>query len=180
MKHLSLSLTAKIVLLVALMGVASATITVYATWHMQRIESRYHQLMAQQDATTSHVALVRQHLAEVSALVHTVLTASHEDQILLSQEHLALMQQRFEANLHEIYALLPEHELQLDQVLTQSRHMFAAGRSVVTASLQRQAGAYERKTAHEPRNRCGGKIRCGAPCGVDGCRHPANRRLFHL
>ncbi len=52
MKHLSLSLTAKIVLLVALMGVASATITVYATWHMQRIESRYHQLMAQQDATT--------------------------------------------------------------------------------------------------------------------------------
>jgi signal transduction histidine kinase/DNA-binding response OmpR family regulator/HAMP domain-containing protein len=139
MKHLSLSLTAKIVLLVALMGVASATITVYATWHMQRIESRYHQLMAQQDATTSRVALVRQHLAEVSALVHTVLTASHEDQILLSQEHLALMQQRFEANLHEIYALLPEHELQLDQVLTQSRHMFAAGRSVVTASLQRQA-----------------------------------------
>lgn len=139
MKRLSLSLTAKIVLLVALMGMASATITVYATWHMQRIESRYHQLLAQQDAATHRVALVRQHLTDASALVHTVLTANNEDQILLSQEQLALMQQGFEANLKEIYTLLPQHGLQLDQVLTQSRHIFAIGRGVITSSLHWQA-----------------------------------------
>ena len=48
MKPPFLSLTTKIVFLVASMGIAFTLITLYATWHMQRIEVRYHQLVREQ------------------------------------------------------------------------------------------------------------------------------------
>ena len=139
MKLPFLSLTTKIVLLVASMGITSALITLYATWHMQRIESQYHQLLEQQAAAVSSVGLVRQHLADASSLVHAVPTTNDEDQTLLSQERLTLMQKAFERNLMQIYARMPNHQLELDQVLMQSRHMFAAGQHVIDASLRWRA-----------------------------------------
>ena len=142
MKLPFLSLTTKIVLLVASMGITSALITLYATWHMQRIESQYHQLLEQQAAAVSSVGLVRQHLADASSLVHAVPTTNDEDQTLLSQERLTLMQKAFERNLMQIYARLPNHQLELDQVLMQSRHMFAAGHHVIDASLRWRDGYF--------------------------------------
>lgn len=130
------SLTTKIVLLVASLGTASALIAVYATWHTQRIEAQYHQLLEQQASAARKVGLVRQHVTDVSALVHAVLISNHEDQTLLSQEQLSHAQKAFEANLSSIYPLLPQHDLRLDQVLMQARHTLASGQRVVAASLR--------------------------------------------
>lgn len=136
MKRPFFSLTTKIVLLVACMGIASALITAYATWHMQRIESQYHELLGQQADAASKVGTVRQHLSDASAVVHAALTANDEDQLLLEKEHLTKIQQTFEADLSAIYPLLPQHELVLDTIFTQARHMFTAGHHVMTSALR--------------------------------------------
>lgn len=135
MKQLSLSLTAKIVLLVATMGMACALLTLYATWHMQRIEVQYHALLKKQVSTTSQIGVVRQHLSDASALVHTVMLAQNADQSLPYQEQLRQSQKRFEANLQALYSAFAGHELQLDTVLTQARHMFASGHRAIAANL---------------------------------------------
>ena len=123
MKQPSLSLTAKTVLLVACMGTAWAMLTLYATWHMERIEAQYHQLLQKQAIAAHNVGNVRQHLADASALVHAVLTFHSEEQMLLAKEQLTQIQQGFEANLDQIYPLLSQHELEMDTVLTQARHV---------------------------------------------------------
>lgn len=135
MKQPSLSLTAKTVLLVACMGTAWAMLTLYATWHMERIEAQYHQLLQKQAIAAHNVGNVRQHLADASALVHAVLTVHSEEQMLLAKEQLTQIQQGFETNLNQIYPLLPEHDLELDTVLTQARHVFASGQRVIAANL---------------------------------------------
>lgn len=136
MKQLTLSLTTKIVLLVATMGMACALLTLYANWHMQRIEVQYHALLKKQANTTKKVGDVRQQLADVSVLVNAVLTVHSEDQILLAKEQLTQMQQRFESNFDELYPLFVNHELELDTVRTQARHMFASGQRVIAANLR--------------------------------------------
>lgn len=139
MKRPLLSLTTKIVLLVACMGIASALITAYATWHMQHIETQYHELLGQQAMTSSKVSTVRQHLSDASALVHAALTSNDEDQLLLAKERLTEIQTQFEADLAAIYPLLPQHELVLDGIFTQARHVFTAGHHVITCALRWQS-----------------------------------------
>lgn len=136
MKLTSLSLTTKIVLLVASMGLACAMAAVYATWHMQRMEQHYHQLLDKQAAVAVTAANLRQQLADTSALVHGVLTFDDEDHVLLEKERLTLIQQDFEANIQEIHGLLPEQMLHLDMVFTQARHVFAAGHRVINGNLR--------------------------------------------
>ncbi|WP_284337498.1 ATP-binding protein [Comamonas sp. NoAH] len=136
MKLPLLSLTTKIVLMVATMGLAFAMITLYAKWHVQHIESQYQKLLEQQATLGNRLGLVRQHLGDTTALVHMVPTTVYEDQLHLTQEQLAQMQKAFEANLDQIYTLLPDHDFQLDQVLIQSRHMFAGGQRVITSHLR--------------------------------------------
>jgi signal transduction histidine kinase/DNA-binding response OmpR family regulator/HAMP domain-containing protein len=135
MKPFSLSLTAKIVLLVASTGMACAMLTLYATWNMQRIEAQYHTLLQSQASTVNQVARVRQSLSDASALVNAVLTLHNEEQMLLAQERLTQIQKSFEVNLDAMYVLLGEHSLALDVVRTQSQHMFATGQRVVSANL---------------------------------------------
>lgn len=136
MKLPSPSLTAKIVLLVASMGMACAMLTVYATWHMQRMERQYHELLQQQATATNKVSNLRQHLADASTVLHAVLTVHNEDQAFLAQEQLTQLKQALEDNLRDIYPLLPGHDLVLDSVHMQARHMFAAGHRVIAASLR--------------------------------------------
>lgn len=136
MQRPSLNLTAKIVLLVATMGMACAMLTVYATWHMQRIEVHYHQLLQSQALVAIKVGNVRQHLADASTLVHAVLTAQNEDQILLAHAQLTQTQQALDANLQDLYPLLSGHELVIDTILTQGAHLFASGHRVIAANLR--------------------------------------------
>lgn len=135
MKLPSLSLTAKIVLLVVSMGAACALLTLYTTWHMQRIEAQYHLLLQKQVEAAGKVSTIRQHLGDASTLVHSVLTAKSEMQMLLEKERIVLIHKAFEANLEQIQFLLPEQEHELDNVLTQGRHMFDSAHRVMEASL---------------------------------------------
>ena len=130
MKLPFLSLTTKIVLLVASMGLVSAMLTAYATWHTQRTESRYHLLLEQQVAAASHIGTLRQQLGDVAVLVHSAFSTPGTS--LHSQEQLTQLQQAFEANLRKIYPFLHGNEFTLDQLLTQSRHMFSAARHVLS------------------------------------------------
>ena len=136
MKLPTLSLTARLVLLVASMGTASALIAAYATGHIQRMESQYHQLLTQQALTTVEISLARQHLGDASALVHAALTSGNEDQTLLSQEQLAQLEQAFEGRLNKIHPLLPDHGLTIDQMLMQAQYFFATADHVMASTLQ--------------------------------------------
>lgn len=136
MKLLPLSLTAKIVLLVASMGLACAMLTAYATWHMQRIEAQYHQLVQQQATVAQKVGDLRQYLADASSLVQAAITLQNDEQLLLAQEQLTQTQKALEACLSELRPLLPAHDLELDTVLTQARHMFASGHRIIASGLR--------------------------------------------
>lgn len=135
MKQLSLSLTAKIVLLVVSMGMACVLLTLYATWHMHSIEAQYHTLILRQATTASKVGDVRQHLAETSTLVHAVLTAHDEAQIFLAQQQLLNIQKTLNADLEALYTPLHDHELAIDSAISQAKHVFASGERVITANL---------------------------------------------
>lgn len=129
------SLTAKIVALVACMGAVSGVITLYATWHMQRIEGQYHALLDQQVLVADKVSQVRQHLADASSLVHASLRAPGTGQAQASAEQLDQTQQSFERTLHSLYPALPGYELRLDTVLMQARHSFAIARRIIEQTL---------------------------------------------
>ena len=134
MKLPSLSLTTKIVMLIASMGIVSAMLTAYATWHTLRTESQYHLLIAQQATVAKHVGTVRQQLSSAAVLVHKGFSSPRMS--LQSLEQLQQLQQAFEANLKEIYPLLTDYEFTLDQLLTQSRQLFSAGRHVLRMRAQ--------------------------------------------
>ena len=136
MKLPFLSLTTKIVLLVASMGIASAMLTAYATWHTQRTESQYHLLLEQQTTASSHVEAVRQQLGDIALLVHQAFSTPAAS--LHSQEQLTKLQQAFEANLRQIHTFIPSYKVTLDQLLVQSRQMFSAGSHVL--SMRARAG----------------------------------------
>lgn len=135
MKQPFFRLTTKIVLGVAVMGLAFGMITSYATWHMQRIEQQHHQLLHEQARTGSQFAMLRQLLSDSSILVHASVVEQNEEQMLQAQKQLRQIQDAFESNLDAIYPLLPGHDLEIDGLLTQSRHMFAAGQRVFTTAL---------------------------------------------
>ncbi|MGE6211852.1 response regulator [Comamonas aquatica] len=129
------SLTAKIVALVACLGAVSGIITLYATWHMQRIEGQYHALLDQQVLVADKVSQVRQHLTDASSLVHASLRAPGTGQAQASAEQLDQTQQSFERTLHSLYPALPGYELRLDTVLMQARHSFAIARRIIEQTL---------------------------------------------
>ena len=133
-------LTTKIVLLVAFMGVASGLITVYATWHMQKVESQYRLLLERQAQAANHIGIARHELGKAAAVVHAALVSSNEysTRTLHPQETLLHIQQTFTNHWSALYALLPEQVFQLDLVTAQSKHMFAAGQRVLSADMQWQ------------------------------------------
>ncbi|MGN1056371.1 MAG: response regulator [Comamonas sp.] len=136
MKRWRFKLTTQIVMLVAIMGGVSALLTAYSAWHMQRIETQYHSLLKRQALAANTVGSVREALGDASSLAHSVLTARSEETMLEAQRAMYELQAHFEDQLARLYPLLPGNDFELDRVLTQSRHAFAAAHRAIAATLR--------------------------------------------
>lgn len=135
-----LNLTAKIVLLVALMGTTAALIAGYAIWYMQRSEAQYLGLLQTQGQAAFQVGKVRQHISDTSAIMYSVLTAYTEEQQLQAPARLNALQQKFEEDLQQVYPLLPGREFELDIVHMQARQVFYAGHRAIAVTLSWREG----------------------------------------
>lgn len=133
---LQLQLTTKIVLLVALMGLASCLTTIYASLHMMRIDQQYRGLLDQQAQAVQQMGLASQSLSDITALVQSVLSAQHESAILSTREQLRQLQQEFRTSLQTMHTLVPGQSLELDFALIQSKQTFELSEQVVEQSLR--------------------------------------------
>lgn len=129
------NLTAKIVMLVALMGTTCALIAGYALWHMQRSEAQYLGLLQNQARAAYQVGKLRQHLGDTSALVHAALTAYSEEQQLTSHDKLEALQQTWNADVAFVHPLLQGHEFELDVAHMQAQQVFYAAHRALSAAL---------------------------------------------
>ena len=138
MQRPTLSLTTKIVLLVALMGVAFSLVTAYATWHIQRIENRYHNLLQIQVESANQASLVRHHVSRAAALLHTVVTTHDKGRVLHAMTQLTQMQQTFDVELKTLGTLLPEQDDPIQELANLSQHMFTKGQQIILSSAEGQ------------------------------------------
>ena len=128
-------LTSKIVILVAVMGLVSGFITLYATLHMQRIENNYHSLLMQQAAAGNKVGTLRRYPGDVAVQVHIGLMATNTDDVLNAHTQLRAMEQAFWADLGSLYPLLRNEHGLLNTLSQHAQDLFDASHLVINTNL---------------------------------------------
>ena len=136
MKKPFFNLTTKIVLMVTLMGMASALIALYNTWHMRSMEQRYHDLLHKQAKAAHDLGGIQEYVSQASMLVYKALTTQDEEEMLLTQGQLHRYRDAFERDLRSIYPLLPQHSLELDTARMQAQHTFSAAERALLATMR--------------------------------------------
>lgn len=136
MKKPFFNLTTKIVLMVTLMGMASALIALYNTWHMRSMEQRYHDLLHKQAKAAHDLGGIQEYVSQASMLVYKALTTQDEEEMLLTQSQLHRYRDAFERDLRSIYPLLPQHSLELDTARMQAQHTFAVAERALLATMR--------------------------------------------
>ena len=136
MKKPFFTLTTKIVLMVTVIGVASAIIALYNTWHMRNVEQQYHELLQKQAQATHDLGRVQEHVSQASLLVYKSLMSHDEESMQHTQSLLETYRNHFEHDLQNIYPLLPLNALELDTVHMQGQHTFAAAHRALQATMR--------------------------------------------
>lgn len=136
MKKPFFNLTTKIVLMVTLIGVASAVIALYNTWHMRNMEQQYHDLLQKQAKATHDLGHVQEYVNQASLLVYKALMSHDEESMQHTQSLLEAYRNDFEHDLQNIYPLLPLNALELDTVHMQGQHTFSAADRALQATMR--------------------------------------------
>lgn len=126
MRRAPFSLTTNIVLLVAVMGMASGLVTGYVAWHMQRMESQYLTLLHQQAEVSSTISQMRHQLTSAATMAHTTLHDRTSNPTLHAPTELAQLQRNFNANLTALAPLLPDEKFMLAGVAAQGQRVFSS------------------------------------------------------
>ena len=133
-----LSLTAKVVLLVALMGSASAMATLYANWQMQRMDTQYQSLLQRQTATTRQLSRILEMLSDSDSHVYLSLLGADWTELLDHREVLQHLQLRVLQELKHLYPLMPDYELELDTILTSIQTTYGQADRAIDAYMRGQ------------------------------------------
>lgn len=137
MKRLvNLSLTSKIVLLVALMGVITLAITTYALASMRSIDRQYRALITHEAQAALRVGAAARHLGDAGRIAYKVLTERDEDAMRDALGDLASVQAQFNAELRFIGMLLPHKAVQLQAIAGQSQQVFALAVRIIDAATR--------------------------------------------
>jgi signal transduction histidine kinase/FixJ family two-component response regulator/HPt (histidine-containing phosphotransfer) domain-containing protein/HAMP domain-containing protein len=129
-------LAAKIVFLVALMGLISVAITLYATTQMRSIDQRYTHLIANEAQGTLELSDAALLLSESNRIVYAVLTAQEEATMLAELESLKRLQGDFNAKVASVLSLMPDEAAALQAIGRQADVSFAQAHRIVESAAR--------------------------------------------
>ncbi|ADX48069.1 multi-sensor hybrid histidine kinase [Paracidovorax avenae ATCC 19860] len=131
-----LPLTAKIVFLVALMGVISIATALYTTRTMGHITDDYQGLIDREAQSALHVSDAALLLGESSRLVYAVLTEQDENTMRAALATLQRLQAQFEAQIDTTERLVPGDAGALGSIRGQAAHAFTLAARIVEAAAR--------------------------------------------
>ncbi|SFD80877.1 hybrid sensor histidine kinase/response regulator [Paracidovorax konjaci] len=129
-----LPLTAKVVFLVALMGVISIATAVYTTVTMRGITDDYKALIDREAQSALHVSDAALLLGESSRLVYAVLTEQNENTMRGALVSLERLQAQFQAQIETTERLVPGDAGALRSIREQAAQSFALAARIVDAA----------------------------------------------
>ncbi len=134
-RHLShLSLTAKVVCLVALMGLVSIATALYTTRTMRNVTDDYKALIDREAQSALHVSDAALLLGESGRIVYAVLTEQDESTMRAALARLQQLQAQFEAQIDITERLVPGDAGPLRAIRAQAAHTFTLAARIVDAA----------------------------------------------
>ncbi len=136
-RHLShLPLTAKVVCLVALMGVVSIATALYTTRTMRNVTDDYKALIDREAQSALHVSDAALLLGESGRIVYAVLTEQDENTMRAALARLDQLQAQFEAQIDTTERLVPGDAAPLRSIRAQAAHTFTLAARIVDAAAR--------------------------------------------
>ncbi len=132
----SLSLTTKIVALVALLGALAVAIAVYSLVHLRMVDRDYRALLEGEAQAAVLVTAAAQDLSDASRVVFAVLTEQEEDKMRAALGVLKAQQSSFEAKMTAAAPLLPAASAQLQAIGAQQAQLFALADTIVGSAAR--------------------------------------------
>lgn len=134
-RHLShLPLTAKVVCLVALMGLVSIATALYTTRTMRNVTDDYKALIDREAQSALHVSDAALLLGESGRIVYAVLTEQDENTMRAALARLEQLQAQFEAQIDTTERLVPGDAGPLRLIRAQAAHTFTLAARIVDAA----------------------------------------------
>lgn len=136
-RHLShLPLTAKVVCLVALMGLVSIATALYTTRTMRDVTDDYKALIDREAQSALHVSDAALLLGESGRIVYAVLTEQDENTMRAALARLERLQAQFEAQIDTTERLVPGDAGPLRSIRAQAAHTFTLAARIVDAAAR--------------------------------------------
>ena len=132
----NLSITRKIVFLVALLGTLAFAITVYFLAHLYTVDRAYRALLDHEARAAVLVTEATNDLNDASRLVFAVLTEQEAAAMRAALVVLAQQQASFEAKIDQARPLLPAAAAQLDAIHAQETQLFTLAEAIVGAAAR--------------------------------------------
>lgn len=131
-----LSLTGKVVALVALLGSLALTITVYSLTHLRTVDRGYRALLEREARAAVLVTAATNDLNYASRLVYAVLTEQEEERMRAALAMLAAQQISFHGKIETVRPLLPAAATQLDAIHAQEVQLFKLAADIVETAAR--------------------------------------------
>ena len=127
MKLPRLSLPMKIACLVASMGVAGTSLSLYTGWQLQRMQESYQSLLQAQLQASQEMATIRQSFSDASTLVYNTMDGSNQQQTLQLETELQAAQHALAFSLDQLAERTQLPAQNNEQLHKEVRAFFAAG-----------------------------------------------------
>lgn len=132
----NLNLTSKIVMLVALLGALSVSITLYSMHHLYSVDRDYRALLDRDAQASMLVGSALLDLSDASRLVFSVLTEQEEAKMRASQLVLDKRQEQFRSKIAAIAPLLDDAGPRLEVIAQQERRVFELAGQIIDSAAR--------------------------------------------
>lgn len=123
-KKPALSITHKILALVAALSALAALATLYSLSNMHKIDKNYRELLDNKTQNTLAISAALLYLSDASTIAFSVLTEQKEHTMRVSQNRLLTLQQHFLDTLNQMNGLSSVQKTALDNIRTQQAQVF--------------------------------------------------------